>query len=114
MFCKIKSLDKKNFDGKVYNLEVEEDNSYCLLGCAVHNCDEKAEAEDSLFKTKNLIKCFDTRFKFEKKPTGGLVIISCDFGYSDNPRADDTVYVVIEKLDNFYIIRYIDVLPNYY
>ncbi len=34
---KKKTFDK-NWSGKVYNLEVEEDNSYCANGVIVHNC----------------------------------------------------------------------------
>jgi intein/homing endonuclease len=30
--------DVENYEGKVYNLEVEEDNSYSLLNSTVHNC----------------------------------------------------------------------------
>lgn len=75
-------------------------------------CDEKAESEESLFKLKYILDCYDTRFKFETKPSGGLIIIGCDFAYSDSPRADYTVYVVVEKQDGFYKIRDIDVLPK--
>jgi len=75
-------------------------------------CDEKAEASESLFKSKYLIKCYDTRFKFQQKSEGGLIIIGCDFGYSDFQTADDTVYVIIEKLNGFYIIRNIEVQPK--
>jgi len=32
------SVEKKNYMGSVYNLEVEEDNSYCTFNGAVHNC----------------------------------------------------------------------------
>jgi len=78
----------------------------------VRMCNEKAETEDSLFKLKYILDCYDDRFKFEQKPKGGFVVISCDFAYSTHRDADDTVYVVIEKLKGFYIIRNIIVLPK--
>jgi ADP-heptose:LPS heptosyltransferase/intein/homing endonuclease len=34
----IEISETKNFSGLVYNLEVAEDNSYCVNGYAVHNC----------------------------------------------------------------------------
>ena len=34
-----KLLDKSIYNGKVYNLEVEDDNSYTVNDIAVHNCD---------------------------------------------------------------------------
>jgi len=72
-------------------------------------CDETAETMESLFKFKYLVRCFDKRFKFQEKSEGGLVIISCDFAYSTSPKADDTVFTIIEKLKGFYIIRKIEI-----
>ncbi|MFW9872049.1 MAG: hypothetical protein ACFFG0_03030 [Candidatus Thorarchaeota archaeon] len=86
-----------------------------LMGDAfekVYMCNEKAEMEDSLFKTKYLIDCYDNRFGFQQKSEGGLVIIGCDFAYSDSTTADDTVFVIIEKLRGVYIIRNIKILPT--
>jgi len=78
----------------------------------IRMCDEKAEMSDSLFKTKYIIDCYDNRFKFEQKSSGGLVIIGCDFAYSAHESADDTVFVVVEKLRGVYIIRNIKILPK--
>ena len=38
-YVSIAKLEKEKYNGKVYNLEVEEDQSYCVEGIAVHNCD---------------------------------------------------------------------------
>ena len=38
-YVTIDKLEKSMYSGKVYNLEVEEDESYCVEGIAVHNCD---------------------------------------------------------------------------
>lgn len=78
----------------------------------IYMCDVLAESEDSLFKTKYIIDCYDNRFKFEQKSEGGLVIIGCDFAYSASQTADDTVFTVIEKLRGVYIIRNIIILPK--
>ncbi len=34
------SVDREWYGGEVYNLEVEEDHTYALQGCVVHNCDD--------------------------------------------------------------------------
>ena len=38
IFVRIKKIIKENYNGKVYNLSVEEDNSYVSNFMAVHNC----------------------------------------------------------------------------
>lgn len=38
IFYPIKKIAKKHFNGVVYNLEVEDDNSYVANGVAAHNC----------------------------------------------------------------------------
>jgi len=38
LVSKISSISKEPYQGKVYNFEVEEDNSYVANGVAVHNC----------------------------------------------------------------------------
>lgn len=37
-YSKIKSIKKIPYNGNVYNLEVEDDNSYIANMCSVHNC----------------------------------------------------------------------------
>jgi hypothetical protein len=53
----IYKLDKKPlrefYNGKVYNLEVEEDNSYTANGIAVHNCLVGFDTEKKYFKVIN-------------------------------------------------------------
>lgn len=38
-YAKISNIDKQDFEGYVYNIEVEEDHSYLVDGKAVKNCD---------------------------------------------------------------------------
>lgn len=37
---KIISIKEVYFEGEVYNIEVEEDNTYCAEDIIVHNCEE--------------------------------------------------------------------------
>ena len=41
VYLRIKKVARTPYSGKVYNLEVEDDNSYCTPYQAVHNCGEK-------------------------------------------------------------------------
>ena len=53
----IRELIKQNFYGKVYNLEVDEDNSFIANNLTVHNCMPHSTVEmllDSLSKKLNL------------------------------------------------------------
>jgi GT2 family glycosyltransferase len=38
VYLPIREITESPYKGKVYNLEVEEDESYCVPSCAVHNC----------------------------------------------------------------------------
>ncbi len=76
----VKSVRSYNYSGPVYNLEVDEDNSYCTFSHALHNCrdfllpvleekkvkvnDEevmvrRAIREDNKFKTSRQERCFN-------------------------------------------------------
>ena len=41
VYLRVKRVTRTPYSGKVYNLEVEDDNSYCTPYQAVHNCGEK-------------------------------------------------------------------------
>jgi intein/homing endonuclease len=45
LYLPIKTIETKHYDGYVYNLEVEEDNSYVAEGISVHNCLPVLEAQ---------------------------------------------------------------------
>ncbi len=47
-FVPIKKIEKKDFTGFVFNLEVEKNNSYLIRGFAVHNCTAPIYSSDSL------------------------------------------------------------------
>lgn len=72
-------------------------------------CDEKAESEESIFRVKYILDCFNYKEKLSIKPTGGFVVMACDFAYSSGPRADFDCYIILEKKDSQFIIRHIEV-----
>jgi len=74
----------------------------------IYMCDEKAESEDSIFKLRHIMACYDEDYKFEAKATDGFVVLACDFSYSDSPRADFDCFIILERKDNFFIIRHIE------
>ena len=45
IYLKIRKIESQDFDGPVYNLDVENDNSYLTGGIAVHNCISAAKAQ---------------------------------------------------------------------
>ncbi len=75
----------------------------------LYMCDERAESEESIFRTKYILECFDSNEKLSVKPTGGFVVMACDFAYSSGPRADFDAYLILEKKDSFFIIRHIEI-----
>ena len=38
LFCRIESVEQRPFNGYVYNLEVENEHTYCVNGICTHNC----------------------------------------------------------------------------
>lgn len=48
-FINVASVRSEPFEGKVYNLSVEEDESYTANGFAVHNCEKAKDAGFSIF-----------------------------------------------------------------
>lgn len=40
LWCPINNIEKLNYEGNVYNFEVEEDNSYVVQNIIVHNCQD--------------------------------------------------------------------------
>jgi hypothetical protein len=42
VYLRVKNVRRFPYSGKVYNLRVEEDNSYCTPYQVVHNCGEKS------------------------------------------------------------------------
>jgi len=74
-------------------------------------CNVRVGSEDSIFKLPHIMKGYDTSRKFTniKEKNDGFVILGADFAISGGPRADFDAYVIIEKVDNFYIIKHIEI-----
>lgn len=73
-------------------------------------CNVRVGSEDSIFKLPHITKGYDKIRKFTniRESIGSLVILGADFAISSGPRADFDAYVIIEKRDNFYIIKHIE------
>jgi len=78
IYLKIKSISWKRYRGPVYNLEVEDDNSYIANGIVVHNCDEAAQYKDHSIFERWII----TRVTAKN---GKLVVISTPVSAIDLP-----------------------------
>jgi len=72
-------------------------------------CNVKIGSEESIYKLNHIMAGFDSTRKFTNKKEGGFVILGTDFAISQGPMADFDAYVIIEKRDNFYIIKYIEI-----
>ena len=55
---KITSINKKEFNNIVYNLEVEQDNTYTIMNVNVHNCfvSELKDSMDSIYDVSNVAR----------------------------------------------------------
>lgn len=71
-------------------------------------CSLLGEPEDAIFTLKNVMACYDHARGFGQSE-GGQIFIACDFAISKGVRADFDAYVVLEKLDNFFIIKHIEI-----
>ena len=100
---KVGKVKRTFYDGKVYNLEVEEDNSYFAEGIAVHNCnpidDSSSFFPQRLFKGDPVeqygIKLGMPREFWEDK--GVTIFMGVDFAMSTSVQADYTVIWVMGK-----------------
>ena len=75
----------------------------------IYMCDVKAEAEESIFKLRYIMDCYNKDYHFMTRcDEDSFIVLGCDFAYSDSPKADYDCFIVIEKKDNFFIIRHIE------
>jgi len=75
-------------------------------------CNPKAEHEKGIFSKKAILDCFDYDRTFSTE-IEGKCFIGCDFAISRGPTADFDAYVVLDKVDNFYIIKHIEIHKGY-
>jgi intein/homing endonuclease len=68
----IQSVESVPYDGYVYNLEVDGDNSYIANFTAVHNCDALRYGAQNLFKAGTKIRVYDPLPNQFDRPSGGI------------------------------------------
>ncbi|KKK86968.1 hypothetical protein LCGC14_2757940, partial [marine sediment metagenome] len=73
-----------------------------------YQCNPNAQIAGAIFKTKNISAGWDFNRTFSDSLEGGLVFIGADFAMSEDIRADETAFVVVEKVAEKIIIKYIE------
>jgi len=71
-------------------------------------CNPRAEAENTIFPLGRVMEGFDYERSFTTD-FEGMIFIGCDFAIAKGPTSDFDAYVVIEKLDDFFIIKHIEI-----
>ena len=71
-----------------------------------YQCNSKAQIAGAIFRTKNISAGWDNNRTFSDPQEGGLVFIGADFAMSEDKRADETAFVVIEKVAEKIIVKY--------
>ena len=68
------------------------------------------EIDDAIFPGKNILKSFDYNRKFSEEINPmAMYFIGADFAISDGPRADFDAFTVVEKINDQYIIKSMEV-----
>ncbi len=73
-----------------------------------YQCNPKAQIAGAIFKTKNISAGWDYDRTFSDPQEGGLVFIGADFAMSEDIRADETAFVVIEKVAEKIVVRHME------
>lgn len=79
IYYKIKNIECKKYKGKVYNFEVEDDNSYCTPCLSLHNCESQGTMYNGI-KLGNfgLMSSFSTYFGHTMSTIEGGMICTDD------------------------------------
>jgi intein/homing endonuclease len=101
LYIKVQSNQSIDYNGLVYNLEVEEDNTYVLPGAIVHNC--FAEDSDGFFKRSLVEKCVckepirlpsgDVQFEASTKGSPNLKYV---YGIDPASEHDNFAIIILE------------------
>ena len=92
----IKSINKVEYSGNVYNLNVQHDASYIVGGRAVHNCDFNLGVEGSYY-AKYLVKMRLNNQIGNIPYESHYPVNTCwDIGVDD--RLDDSIYLLVTVL----------------
>ena len=71
-------------------------------------CNPRSEAEDTIYPLGRVMQLYDYESKFTTE-SEGRIFIGCDFAIAKGPWADFDAYVVIEKINNIFIIKHIEI-----
>jgi hypothetical protein len=72
-------------------------------------CEDIGEMEDAIFPMKDIIGSFDYKISFTKTVNKeSMYFIGVDLAISEGPKADFDAYIVVEKTNGQYIIRWIE------
>ena len=98
--CNILSMKNGEYNGYVYNLEVEEDNSYSLLNATVHNC--FSNDSNGFFKRSLIESCVLSNENEITLPSGKIEFSAALRGHKDC----QYVYGIdpASEVDNFSIV----------
>jgi len=98
---RVRSIDVAEYSGNVYNLEVEEDNTYNTVYATVHNCDP-CELDLAFFTRALLDPVINPDARYvESMETKNHVVMGIDFG----KKVSSTVITVAEREDDMVYIR---------
>jgi len=99
VYIPIKAITRKRYKGPVYNLEVEDHQSYCLGFKCVHNCAEFGEETIGVFHKRFIdrAKQHDDYYYLDKATYPAYRIIGVDF----DKYGDASQIIVLEYDQNF-------------
>jgi len=95
---KVKDIINEEHSGQVYNIEVEEDNTYVTESGVVHNC-EVVPNKSVIFPWPLIRQCIPSEPEFEQieqGEPGKFYVIGVDLASSASKTADFTSFVVLE------------------
>ena len=95
-YSDIKSIKRKKYKGKVYNLEVEGDNSYVTAAMAVHNC-ERGVNQGAFF---DILKSDDSAETIDQETAFNSLPLTLHLPHNDLAYFDNGVVVIKADRDN--------------
>lgn len=94
---KVTSVTSERFEGPVYNLEVENDNSYVANGVAVHNCDHLNPTRKALKGRTNPVS---GKMVYEdNRDVTGVELSWITFGEGADSKAERKVILASKEID---------------
>ncbi|MFB6144575.1 MAG: SufD family Fe-S cluster assembly protein, partial [Candidatus Nanohaloarchaea archaeon] len=73
VFYPVRNIEKRDYEGKVYNLDVEKNSSYTVEGVSVHNCDALMFSEEATSDTEPYIEIREDDVEMAHEATVGRI-----------------------------------------